>query len=735
MGATEPTEYINLQQYWFILKRRWLPGSAVLGFVLLFTGLVTFLQKPVYQAQGELLFKKTDTTFSLTGLGKELGSLDSIQSNPLDTEAEIIRSVAISQNVMTALNLKDKQGVPIKRKEFLKRLEVKSIKGTDVLQLSYKSTVPQEAVAVVNQLMNFYLENDIRTNRAEATAARRFIEEQLPKAKDTVRQAEAALRGFKERNKIVALQEEAKSAVTVIADLESRIAKAQVDLTNANTRSAALQNQLGMNSQQATAISSLSQSRGVQKVLEDFQAIESQLEVERSRFQEDAPVIVNLKSKEALLKDLLQKRIKQVLGDQQQSVDGNLQIGELQQRLTSEFVNSEVERLVLTNQIAALANVNFNYKERANVIPQLEQSQRELEREVQAAQATYETLLKKLQEVRITEQQNVGNARIIQAALVPEKPVAPRKLLNFGLGGVVGILLAVITVLVLDARDTSLKTVREVRELLGYTLLGIVPNFEKIDKLGSRNRDLEPGIPKIPVKDDPRSLISETYGMLYANLKFLSSDKEVRVITITSAVPKEGKSTVCANLALAIAQLGFRVLLIDADMRHPSQHTVWELPNSLGLSNVIVEQIQLKTAIAQAMPNLYVLTSGLVPPNPLALLNSRRMASLIEDFSQTYDFVIIDTPPISAAADARILSAMTDGMLMVVQPKLVDSASAIAAKELLEQSGQNILGMVINAVIPENEPDSYFYAKEYNNEKDFITGANARFNITKQAEH
>jgi succinoglycan biosynthesis transport protein ExoP len=209
MGATEPTEYINLQQYWFILKRRWLPGSAVLGFVLLFTALVTFLQKPVYQAQGELLFKKADTTSSLTGLGKEIGSLDSVQSNPLDTEAEIIRSVAISQKVMTALNLKDKQGVPIKRKEFLKRLEVKSIKGTDVLELSYKSTVPQEAVAVVNQLMNFYLENNIRTNRAEATAARRFIEEQLPKTKDTVRQAEAALRGFKERNKIVALQEEA----------------------------------------------------------------------------------------------------------------------------------------------------------------------------------------------------------------------------------------------------------------------------------------------------------------------------------------------------------------------------------------------------------------------------------------------------------------------------------------------------------------------------------------------
>ncbi len=735
MGSTEHTEYIDLHQYWFILKRRWLPASAVLGSVLLLTALVTFLQKPVYQAQGELLFKKADSTSSLTGLGKEIGELDSVQSsNPLETEAQIIRSIAISPEVMAALNLKDRKGVPLKRKDILKLLDVRSIKGTDILQISFKSTVPQEAVAVVNKLMNFYLEKNIRTNRAEAVAAREFIEDQLPKNKDTVRKAEAALRSFKEKNKIVALPEEAKAAVTEISNLESQIAKAQVDLTNTTTRSAALRNQLGMNSQQATALSTLSQSRGVQKVLEDLQAVQSQLELERSRFLEDAPIIVNLKSKEAQLKALLQERITQVLGTQQQPGDGNLQIGDLQQNLIEEFVKSEVERLVLTNQLTALARVEAISKQRANVIPQLEQSQQDLEREVEAAQATYETLLKKLQEVRITEQQNVGNAQITQVALDPEKPLSPKKRLNFGLGGVVGILLAVVTALVLDARDTSIKTVREARELLGYTLLGIIPNFEKIDKVGSRSKDREGATPKIPVKDTPRSLISETYRMLYANLKFLGSDKEVRVIAVTSAVPKEGKSTVCANLGLAIAQLGFKVLLVDADMYHPSQHKFWELSNTVGLSNIIVEQLELKTAIAKAMPNLYVLTSGVLPPNPLALLNSRRMASLIEDFSQSYDFVIIDTPPLSAAADARILSAMTDGMLMVVQPKLVDSASAIAAKELLDQSGQNVLGMVINGVNPENEPDSYFYAKEYNNEKDFITGANARFNITKQAQ-
>lgn len=721
MVSTEHTEPIYLQRYWFILKRRWLPATAVLGLVLLLTAWFTFLQKPVYQAQGGLLFKKANSTSSLTGLGREIGELNSVQSNPVDTEAQILRSVAFAQKIINTLNLKDNRGAPLKHKDFLKRLEVKIIKGTDVLQLSFKSNTPQEAAAVVNQLMSLYLENNISSNRAEATAARKFIEEQLPKTEATVRQAEAAFRTFKEKNRIVSLQEEAKSAVGAIAELENQIAKAQVAFTNANSRSTALQNKVGLNSQQAKTLSNISQSSGVQKLLEELQTVQSKLEVERSRFQEESPVIINLKSKEDYLKNLLQKRAKEVVGEQQQPVDGNLQTGALQQKLTEEFINSEVERLVTSNQLAALNQIASSYKQRANIIPQLEQSQRDFERQVEAAQSTYATLLKKLQEVRITEQQNVGNARISDLAIVPEKAISPTKPLNFALGGIVGLVLAIVSALVLDATDKSIKTVREARELLGYTLLGIIPNFEKNDKPSSRRKNKEQSIPQIPVRDTPRSLINETYGMLYANLKFLSSDQEVRVITITSGVAQEGKSTVSANLALAIAQLGLRVLLVDADMRHPSQHACWGLTNAVGLSNVIVEQIELKTAIIEAMPNLYILTSGVQPPNPLALLNSQRMSSLIEDFSQSYDFVIIDTPPLSVAADARILSVKTDGILMVVQPKLVDSTSALAARELLEQSGQNVLGMVINGVKPENEPDSYFYAKEYQIDKDFIS--------------
>jgi capsular exopolysaccharide synthesis family protein len=197
--------------------------------------------------------------------------------------------------------------------------------------------------------------------------------------------------------------------------------------------------------------------------------------------------------------------------------------------------------------------------------------------------------------------------------------------------------------------------------------------------------------------------------MIQANLKFLSSDKALKVIVVSSAVPNEGKSTVAANLAAVMAQLGRRVLLVDADMRHPSQHTTWDLINDVGLSNVIVSRDEPRVAVQEVMSNLDVLCSGVIPPNPLALLDSDRMASLISGFSKNYNFVIIDTPPVVLAADALILGEMADGVLLVTRPGIVDVTSAHTVKEALHRSGLNILGLVINGVIQKNEPNSYFY--------------------------
>lgn len=278
-----------------------------------------------------------------------------------------------------------------------------------------------------------------------------------------------------------------------------------------------------------------------------------------------------------------------------------------------------------------------------------------------------------------------------------------------------GILVAGATVVILEVKDTSIKTLKEALDLFGYTLLGVIPALNK--KSIPRGKDKEWTVPELPVINNPYSPISEAYRMLQANLKFLSSDKALKVIVVTSSVSKEGKSTVSANLAAAIAQLERRVLLVDADMRRPLQHHIWELTNAAGLSDVIVGQAEFKAAVTQVMPNLDVLPSGVIPPNPLALLDSKRMASLVEYFSEHYDFVIIDAPPLVLAADALTLGKMADGVLLVARPGVGNSASAASAKQLLEQSCQNVLGLVVNGVSLENE----HYAKEYFAEEDATT--------------
>jgi len=719
---------IAFHQYGLILKRQWLPASVVFGSVFALTLLSLLLQKPIYEAQGQILYKKTSPISSYTGVGKEVGELNSLQEqgNPVDTEAVVIRSVPNIQETISRLELKDKRAAPLKRQQFLKQLQVISIKGTDVLQISYRDVDSKRAAAVVNTLMTIYLEGNLLANRTAAGGARKFIEKQLPQAEASVRQADLVLRRFKEQNKVVALDEEAKSAVAITADLQRQVNSTQTQLADAQRQSAVLKNQLNKDLQQAVPASVISQSPGVQEVLKEVQQLESQLAIERSRFREDSPTVVSLKNRKAYLDSLLQKRVRGVFGGQRQNFQGSLQSSQFEQKLTENLVESEARRLGLSSQLAALFKVRDAHRQRIDTLPQLEQKQRELERQLQASQATYSLLLQKLQEARIAENQNVSNARIISSAWVAEDPVAPRKQVYIITGILLGSILAVATVWILETQDKSIKTVDQAREVFGFTLLGVIPTFKEAEKISDRNRDLEQSPPEIVVRDSPQSPFSEAYQMLQANLKFLSSDQELKVIVVTSCVPKEGKSTVSANLAVAMTQVGHRVLLVDADMRRPMHHRIWELPNQLGLSNLIVGQGEARTAIKEVMPNLHVLTAGVTPPNPIALLDSQRMASLVEVFSANYDFVIIDTPALSVAADAPILGKIADGVLLVVRPGVVDTASATYAKEFLEKSGQKVLGQVINGVIPKNEPYSYYYfSKQYSAEASVATSANS----------
>lgn len=694
---------VNLQNLWLGIKRRWLPATGVFACIVGASVILASLQKPVYVAQGKILLRKVSHSTSITDIGSidnsELEPLTQ-EGNPANTEIEIISSLPLANETIAALNLTNQEGERLKPTQFLSHLKLKNVPSTDVVEVIYESPTPQEAAAVVNKHMSLYVEKNISSNRAQASAVGDFIAKQLPKVETTLREAEAALRRFKEQNQVVNLEEEGKSAVAVLKELEDRITATAAALEQAKTRSVTLQREIGANPRDVRPLNTINQSASVQKVLEELQQVEGELVILQTRFYEGHPSVESLQNKKAALKSLLQNRIQQSLGVSRDVSRKDLQLGELKQKLTEEYINSEVERLSLASQLAFLSQARSNYRARSNILPQLEQRQGELERQVAVAQSTYELLLKKLQESRVEENRNIGNVSIIETALVPEQPAGSKKIITVGLGSVLAALLAVATILLLEISDKSIKTIKDAKQVFRYTLIAGIPHLGK--KVRGRQKQDWP-IPELPVRDNPRSLVAETYRMLQANLKFLSSDRALKAVVVTSSVPKEGKSTICANLATAIAQLGRRVLLVDADMRCPLQHHIWNLNNDAGLSNVIVSQIKLQEAVQEVMPNLNVLTAGVIPPNPMALLDSHRMASLMNHFTQQYDFVIIDAPPLGVAADAQTLGQMTDGILLVARLGVVDFASAAAAQESLDCSCQNVLGVVVNDVAVKNE--------------------------------
>jgi polysaccharide biosynthesis transport protein len=722
-------EYIDLKQYWLILRRRWLPALLVMSSVTTLTALVTFLQKPVFEATGKVLLKK-DNGISSALQSSNLGGLGEIaglgeKSNPISTEAEIIKSAPIVQSVIQALRLKnvDDDRKALKLEDFLKKLTVSNTKETDIIQIAYKSTGKVESAAVVNKLIELYRINNVERTRVQATTARKFIETQIPAAEQDVQRYESAIREFKERSKVVSLPDEAKVAVEGIGEIQKQLTEAQGLLASADNRAQSLQSQVGLTTKQALQVNALSQSASVQKALTERNETQSALKVARSQYGEAHPTVINLQEKLTALNSVLDSQASQISGNVAASSNSSLQslqAGQTQQGLTESYVKTNLERSGLLSQVNELQKVQERYRQRMTVLPRLEQMQSGLQRKLGIAKATYEGLLKSLQQFKISENQNVGNVLPIEAAVPPEEPVSPKVLLNLAIGSVMGLLLGIGTALLLEALDNSVKTVKEVQAIFDLTVLGTIPQLDGEKKVSAivLDRSRQP----LPVRDEPRSAVSEAFRMLQANLKFLSSDNPPRIIVMTSSIPQEGKSTTSANLALVLAEMGNRVLLVDADLRRPSQHQLWELPNSVGLTNILVEPGKWSGVVRSENEHLDVITAGVIPPNPVRLIDSHRMALLIEEWREIYDFVLIDTPPLAVASDALLLAQMADGLLMVARPGVLNSASAESAKAALSKANGegnekrvNVLGLVLNGVIPENEPDSYYYyhAKNY----------------------
>ncbi|ADL50329.1 CpsD/CapB family tyrosine-protein kinase [Clostridium cellulovorans] len=217
---------------------------------------------------------------------------------------------------------------------------------------------------------------------------------------------------------------------------------------------------------------------------------------------------------------------------------------------------------------------------------------------------------------------------------------------------------------------------------------------------------------------DPKSVISETYRTLRTNIQYANIDGDLRSIIITSSSPSEGKSTTVANLAIATAQTGKKILIIDADLRKPSVHKKFGISNQLGLTNVLTEQCEIFSAIQKSeVRNLYILASGPIPPNPSELLGSKKMQNLLDLLKSKFDMVIIDTPPVLAVTDSQILSTEVDGVILVAVYGKTDKKALIKAKERLDKVDANLLGSILTRVPANSKNGSSYYYYYYGEKK------------------
>ena len=712
-------EYVDFQKYWLVLKRRWMPATATFATIVALVLVKCLLKPDTYEAQAKLLIKGKDRTVELTSLNDSTEEIKGLtqESDPLITEGEIIRSRPIIEKLIKELDLRDDEGQLLEYERLVSEISVQPIAATDILEVAFTSKDPELAALIVNKISELYLKDHNLNNQSQTAAANKFISQQLPQVEADVTKAEAELSNFKYQNGISSLNEETSSNIDSLSRIAAQIDELEAELNSVNASYEQLQAQLGMNWQEAAAISSLSESLAVQRVLEQLQEVKVTLVQRQNYLSDDAPQIISLREEEADLNALLKQEIAKVLDGQQQALIENVNIfslGTLKQSQIANFAELGLQKTGLEKQLRTLRNRRQSYQQKSGTLPRLQKQQRHLERRVEVAESTYQSLLEKLQQTRIAEQQNTGNVRVISKAAVPAVPLPSKNKLIMAGGVVVGFLSSVGVAFLLDLNDRTVKTTQEIEKMLSYPLLGIIPDYKKVSNqkqfllADSSKVDL----PEFVVANISVLPIREAYNDLEFNLQLLDKEKPSKIVVVTSAVSGEGKSSVAASLAIAKAQSGKKVLLVDGDLRYSTQHYLWQVFNDVGLTNVLdseVPESEWYDNLKQVMPNLDLMTAGETLKQPISLLNSPLMEAFVVGAVSRYDCIIFDTPPLVGLTDTKVLARVADSLLLVVRPGIASYDSVTKMKKILKINDFNVLGVVANGVDFDQDP----YGREY----------------------
>lgn len=706
--AREP----HLLDYLLVLrKHQWLILTFLLTVVTVVT-IASFKMKPVYQATARVEVDRESQTMLPFQGGNSWDEYEDME-NYIETQSKILQSETLALQTIKSLDLERSpefggtpasagiiQAAPSSKRpeilgEFLGRLAVKRVPNSQLIEVTFEAGDPQLAAKIVNAHLQNYIEQNFRSKYDATTQASNWLSSELEELRIKVEKSEDARIAYERENQIWQIDEKEDISTQRLADLSKAVTEGQTAMAEKEAlyRMATSGN--------VDALPAARDNAVVQDLLRRKADIDEQYAAALDQFGPKFPKVERLATQQKEVTDDLANARKTILESVQEEYNtARSHVELLQEALDKQKVESNVQSEKL---------VQYHI----------------LQHEAEANKQLYDGLLQKLKEAGITAGLRSSNIRVVDPALAPVSPSRPQKARNIFLALLAGIVGGIGLAIFREYLDNTIKSPDDVEALTGLPSLAVVPSMPglsgysgKLARLGRETPTPAPGGPRIEMLSyvQPKSQISEAFRALRTSLLLSQADHPPQVILVTSALPREGKTTAAVNLSVTLAQLGDRTLLVDSDLRKPGIRRALNLTGgkeSAGLSSYLAGVSSLDDAISPhpTISNLSALTTGPVPPSPADLLSSHRMREAIAELRRRFKFIVIDSPPIMAATDAVIISAQSDGVLLVVRSGATPKEAFGRTRDLLAAVKCRLLGVVLNAV-DSSAPD-YYYSYRY----------------------
>jgi capsular exopolysaccharide synthesis family protein len=554
---------------------------------------------------------------------------------------------------------------------FLARVTVEPVRGSRLVDVTFEATDPVFAARAVNTLVQEYVNQNLEVRISSLTNQLAWLEAEVKRQQQQLEASERALAEYRETQDAAALADNQNIVISRLNQLSDEATRARTDRIQKQT----IWEQVEKAGEDRETLSVILQNQMVQSLrarLTDLRRQRAQL---LERYFEKHPDVIKINAEIETVEQQYTREIQKAVQNARAEYEAAL--------AREREINQELERQKAA--AAALDRKNVDY----SILLRTAETNRQM----------YNDLLRREQELRVIANSRANNVRVVDEAQVPTEPYAPNHRRDWMMALLLGTVLAVGFVFLLDYMDDTIRTPDDVKRRLNLMLLGMVPVVK-----GERNPLLSG-----PVPHD----FSEAFRSLRTTLVAQSAASGPTLVAVTSAQPLEGKTTTAANVAMALAVGGARVLLIDADMRRPSIHKVMRLSNERGLSQLLAGQARMREVVQRTHdPNLLVITAGRTPSNPSELLASERMRALVTGLETgPFDWIIIDTPPLLAVTDAAVVAPLARRVLFVIGAEMTPWRLAEQAVETLRGSRPEQIYAVLNKV--DFARNKYYYSRYY----------------------